>query len=174
MKILKIVTINLLIFLVLILTTEIIFGSWFKKNNFGFSIREMRNVKINMSVEYDGKKYDYIFKRNNYGFIGEDLNPKDIKAVLVGGSTGEEMFKPVQYTIVEQLNKKLMIDGINLRIINASKAGKSTRGYVYDFKYWFSKIEDFKPEIFIFYTGINDSSLTLPNSFNQPYKDTLV
>jgi len=63
MKILKIVTINLLIFLVLILTTEIIFGSWFKKNNFGFSIREMRNVKINMSVEYDGKKYDYIFKR---------------------------------------------------------------------------------------------------------------
>ncbi len=171
MKILKIVLINLLIFLILIVIIEALFGTWLKKSNFGFSIRELRNIKLNMSVKYDGIKYDYVFKRNNHGFIGDNLNPQEIKIVLVGGSTGEEMFKPTKYSIVEQLNKKLINDGIELKIINASKAGKTTRGYVYDFNYWFSKIKDFDPKIFIFYTGINDASLTLPDSFDQPYKN---
>ncbi|MDC3036588.1 hypothetical protein OA107_04320 [Candidatus Pelagibacter sp.] len=173
MKILKITLINFIIFLFLILIIEIIFGSWVKKNNFGTSIRELRNVEMPMSVKYDGKQYDYVFKRNNLGFIGDNLDPSKIQIVFLGGSTGEEMFKPPDYTIVGQLNSKLAKDGIDLKIINASKGGKTTRGYVNDFNHWFSKINNFNPKKFIFYIGINDSSLTMQGLFDKPYKNSL-
>ncbi len=173
MKILKITLINFIIFLFLILIIEIIFGSWVKKNNFGTSIRELRNVEMPMSVKYDGKQYDYVFKRNNLGFIGDNLDPSKIQIVFLGGSTGEEMFKPPDYTIVGQLNSKLAKDGMDLKIINASKGGKTTRGYVNDFNHWFSKINNFNPKKFIFYIGINDSSLTMQGLFDKPYKNSL-
>ena len=173
MKILKISLINFLIFLFLILVIEIIFGSWVKKDNFGISIRKLRNVEIPMSVKYYGKQYDYVFKRNNHGFIGDNLDPSKIQFVFLGGSTGEEMFKPPDYTIVGQLNYKFAKDGIDLKIINASKGGKTTRGYVNDFRHWFSKIKNFNPKKFIFYIGINDSSLTMQGLFDKPYKNSL-
>ena len=50
-------------------------------------------------------------------------------------------------------------DQIDVNIINASKGGKSTRGYYNDFVEWFPNIKNFNPKIFIFYTGLNDSSL---------------
>ena len=34
--------------------------------------------------------------------------------------------------------------------------GKSIRGYVHDFNYWFKRIPNFKPDYVIFYLGIND------------------
>jgi len=75
MKILKIVLINLLIFLILIVIIEALFGTWLKKNNFGFSIRELRNIKLNMSVKYDGIKYDYVFKSKILDYyMGKNLN----------------------------------------------------------------------------------------------------
>ena len=173
MKILKITLINFLIFLFLTLVMEIIFGTWVKKNNFGISIRKLRNVEMPMSVKYNGKQYDYIFKRNNHGFIGDNLDPSKIQIVFLGGSTGEEMFKPPVYSIVGQLNSKFAKDGIDLKIINASKGGKTTRGYVNDFRHWFSKINDFNPRKFIFYIGINDSSLKIQGLFDKPYKNNL-
>ena len=171
MKTIKIIFTNLIILFSSILLIEIFFGSWFKDVNFGYSIREIRNIKIPMSVKFEGKKYDYFFKRNNYGFIGEQINPKDIKILFLGGSTGEEMFKPQEFTIVGRINDKLLKDNINLKIINASKSGKSTRGHVNDFKYWFPKIKNFNPKIVIFYTGVNDSLLELPDHFDLVIKD---
>ena len=44
-------------------------------------------------------------------------------------------------------------------IYNAATDGKTTRGYVNDFLYWFPKIPNFKPDYFIFYSGINDRRL---------------
>ena len=167
----KLITFNIFIFIFLVILIELIFGNWLKSENFGFSIRELRNVNIPMSVKYDQKKYDYNFKRNNYGFIGEEINPKDIKIVFMGGSTGEEMFKPYEYSIVGLLNSKFKEDEINIKITNASKGGKSTRGYVNDFLYWFPKIKDFNPNTYIFYTGLNDSSLSLPDHYDQVIKE---
>ena len=162
---------NFVIFLGLVLVIELIFGNWFKNDNFGYSIRESRNVNIPMSVKYDEKKYDYIFQRNNYGFIGKEIKTKEIQAVFLGGSTGEEMFKPYEFSIVGLLNKKLEKENIKLNITNASKGGKSTRGYVNDFTHWFSKISNFNPKIFIFYIGLNDSSLVLPDHFDEPIRE---
>lgn len=169
----KLLTINFLIFFILIVFAELIFGEWLKSNNFGYVIREQRNINIPMSVKFNNKKYDYYFKRNSLGFIGDEINPEEIKIVFLGGSTGEEMFKPYEYSLVGKLNEKLKLDKFNYPIINASTGGKSTRGYVNDFNYWFSRIDGFDPKIFIFYIGINDSALDLPGHFDEITKKNI-
>jgi len=163
----KIIIINIIVFFFLLIIIELIFGNWLKKNNFGFLDRELRNISIPISVEYDGTKYNYNFKRNELGFIGDNIAAKDIKILFLGGSTGEEMFIPPENTIVSMLNYRLKKDKINYEIINASKGGKTTRGYVNDFLKWFDKIEDLKPEIVIFYLGLNDSFLDYPEYFDD-------
>ena len=167
MKYIKLISINSFIFFLLIIIFELIFGNWVKKNNFGYTARELRNIEIPMSVKYGGENYNYTFRRNNFGFIGQDFNPEKIKVLFLGGSTGEQMYIPTKFSIVEQLNKKLGLDTQNLKIINASKGGKSTRGYVNDFVNWFPKVEKLKPEIVIFYIGLNDSTLKLPKHFDE-------
>lgn len=167
----KLIIFNIFVFIFLVILIELIFGNWVKNNNFGFSIRELRNINIPMSVKYDQKKFDYNFKRNSYGFIGEEVNPKNIKIVFIGGSTGEEMFKPYKYSIVGLLNNKFEEDEVNVKITNASKGGKTTRGYVNDFLYWFPKIKNFNPKTYIFYTGLNDTSLSLPDHYDEIVKE---
>lgn len=174
MKLTKIISVNILIITLLIIILELVFGGWLRGDSFGYSIREFRNIKHAMSVEHGKKKYNYFFERNNLGFIGKDVNPEDIEIIFLGGSTGEESLIPPQYRIVDQINLAFEADNSDFKIINASRAGKSTRGYVNDFIYWFPKIEKFKPKIVIFYTGLNDAVLGLPGHFDEIEKSNLV
>jgi len=153
----KIVFVNLVFFIVLIIIIEMIFGYWFKTNNFGIYARSERNVKVLISIEHSGKKIEHLYKRNFYAFRGDEFNPRDIEIVFTGGSTGNQKFTPENLSIVGKLNSFLKKDNINKKIYNASTDGKTTRGYVNDFLYWFTKIPNFKPKIFIFYSGFNDS-----------------
>ena len=166
-KIYKIIYLNISIFLFLIVLFELFFGYWFKDNNFGIYIRDQRNIEKKYDNIHNGKKYRYTFKRNFNGFIGEEIDPKEIKIVFEGGSTGEQIFIPPEFRTVDQLNSFFKKDKIDINIINASKSGKSTRGYYKDFDNWFSKIKNFNPKIFIFYTGINDSLLNIPKHFDN-------
>jgi lysophospholipase L1-like esterase len=120
-------------------------------------MRAERNkvIKINVNHHF-GDKIEFIYKRNFYGFIGEEFNPKDVKIIFEGGSTGAEVWKPEKTSIVGVLNELLNKNSINKKIYNSSIDGKSIRGYSYDFKHWFKKIPDFNPEYVIFYLGIND------------------
>jgi len=153
----KIVFYNFIIFLIFLLIIELIFGYWFDENDFGFFVRNERLIEKYYKVKHHNKIYDVIYKRNFYGFRGEETEPNNIKIVFEGGSTGNQRFTPEKFTIVGSLNKAFMDDNIEIRIFNASTDGKTTRGYVNDFEKWFSKIKNFHPKIFIFYTGINDS-----------------
>lgn len=156
-KIIKIISINIIVFFVIIFIIEIILGYWFKKNNFGIYMRTERNKVIKFSVNHhNNEKIDFIHKRNFYGFIGNEFNPEDIKIIFEGGSTGAEIWKPQETSIVGILNYLLKQNDINKKIYNASVNGKSIRGYVYDFNHWFKRIPDFIPEYVIFYLGIND------------------
>jgi len=122
-------------------------------------MRSERNKIIKYSrVQYNNEKINFIYKRNFYGFIGEEFNPKDVKIIFEGGSTGAEIWKPREKSIVGVLNQLLINDNISKKIYNASTNGKSIRGYAYDFKHWFKKIPNFNPEYVIFYLGINDRS----------------
>ena len=145
-----------MIFIVIITIIEIIFGYWFKDNNFGIYVRSERNVIEVIIAEHSENKLKHIYKRNFYAFRGDEFKPSDVQIVFLGGSTSNQRFTPENFTIVENLNLFLKNNNIKLKIYNASTDGKSTRGYVNDFLYWFPKIPNFNPKFFIFYIGIND------------------
>ena len=100
--------------------------------------------------------YSFLYKRNFWWFRGDEFDPKDVKIIFQGGSTGNQRFTPEKLTIVGQLNQMFIDDNIDLIIFNSSTDGKSTVGYSNDFIYWFSKIPNFDPNYVIFYVGIND------------------
>ncbi|MCI5054336.1 MAG: SGNH/GDSL hydrolase family protein [Pelagibacteraceae bacterium] len=161
----KIFFINFISVILIILLFELLFGYWFDENNFGIYARKNRDRNEFYNVEYSKYKKKVIYKRNTYGFR-EDTNiePKDIKIIFLGGSTGNERFKNYNDTIVGQLNKKNTFH----KIINASVDGKTTNGYINDFIFWFPKLKNFSPEVYIAYVGINDSN------YNQPLKHDLL
>ena len=171
-KIIKILFINCIIFFSLIFIFEIFFGYWFKENNFGFIMRFERQKQNYYETIHDEKKYRFYYKRNFYGFRGEEADPKDIKIVFLGGSTGNQRVTPENLTIVGLLNTKFNKDDYNFKIYNGSTDGKSTKGYANDFKYWFPKIPNFNPKIVIFYTGIIDSSLSHNGKFDYPWRES--
>ena len=52
----KIISINIFVLLLLLIIIEIIFGHWFKKDNFGIFMRSERNVKELITTEFNEKK----------------------------------------------------------------------------------------------------------------------
>ena len=103
-----------------------------------------------------GNNYKFFYKRNYWGFRGEEFDPKNVKIIFEGGSTGNQRYTPEDLTIVGLINKRFENENINLKIFNASTDGKSLNGYINDFEFWFPKIPNLKPEYVIFYLGIND------------------
>jgi len=155
MKFFKIIFYNFILFFTFILLIELFFGYWFDKNNFGPYMREhrMKNQRIEWS---DGKeKIIYFYKRNYYGFRGEDVKLSKIDAIIMGGSVIDERYKPDQYTITGYLNEKLKKD-FNITLLNAGIEAQSTKGIVLGFKNWLFKLKDFSPKFILFYVGLND------------------
>ena len=119
-------------------------------------MRSERNISNLFNVTQNDKKYTVYYKRNFYAFRGDEFDPSDVEIVFEGGSSGNERFTPEEYTIIGNLNKYFKENNSEIIIYNASTDGKTTRGYVNDFLYWFPKIPNFNPKFFIFYIGIND------------------
>ena len=162
MNFLKTIFYNFLVFFVAIILIEIFFGYWFKDENFGIYMRKERKINWQTTSSFNKEKYDFFYKRNYWGFRGEEFDPKDVKVIFEGGSTGNQRFTPEEFTIVGLINQKLKLLNLDISIFNASTDGKSVNGYINDFYYWFSKIPNFKPEYVIFYIGVNDREIADP------------
>ena len=171
MKILKILFLNFFIFFLTIALIELIFGYWFDEDNLGPYMREYRMKKVQYSMKYKNNFYDYVYKRNYHGFRGDEIKLEEIKAVLIGGSTADERYKPENLTITGFLNRKLKKDKIEIEIINAGIEGQSTFGHIYNFKDWFPRLKGFSPKYFIFYVGINDSKNFTEENKKKPVGD---
>ena len=152
----KILLVNTGIFFICLLIIEIIFGYWFSKDNLGPYMREHRMKKNPTVLVYENDTFNFVYKRNYYGFRGEEIDPSEIKAVILGGSTTDERYKPEEFTITENLNFLLKKKGYDFKIINAGLQGQSSYGHIYNFQHWFSRLKNFSPELYIFYIGIND------------------
>ena len=170
-KFFKILFFNTILFLLFLIIFELIFGYFLKKNNFGYLMRSERQKSKIYEVIHNNQKYRFSYKRNFYGFRGDDVKPSEIKIVFEGGSTGNQKFTPEELTIVGLLNNKLNQLTPSLKIINASTDGKTVRGYSNDFKYWFPKLNNFNPKYIIFYTGINDTHTNHPEKFDNPWRE---
>ena len=162
MKILKIIYYNFLVFLALIILIEVFFGYWFKDENFGIYMRKERKINWQTSSNFNGKEYNFSYKRNYWGFRGEEFDPKNVHVIFEGGSTGNQRFTPQNLTIVGSINEKFRLSNVNINIYNASTDGKSVNGYINDFNFWFSKIPNFNPKYVIFYIGINERNISDP------------
>jgi lysophospholipase L1-like esterase len=156
MKPIKLISYNFIFFIILVLIFEVFFGYWFSENNFGIYMRKERRINWQTKANFYGKEYNFFYKRNFWGFRGEEFDPKDIKVVFEGGSTANQRFTPENLTIVGLLNEKFEATLKKKKIYNASTDGKTVEGYVNDFLFWFPKIPEFNPEYVIFYIGVND------------------
>tara|TARA_B100000902_G_C27224117_1_gene871241 strand:- start:121 stop:1170 length:1050 start_codon:yes stop_codon:yes gene_type:complete len=159
-KVIKIFFINISFFTFLIVCIDLTFGYWFDDYNFGPNMRGKRVQKIIFNK--DNKKTFYY--RDFFGFredgnINKKYDASKIKVIFNGGSTGDEMFLNYKETIVGKINSNLKNDKIDFKIFNASLSGKSLKGHVNEFSYWFAKIPNFKPDIIVYYFGINDRNL---------------
>ena len=151
----KIIITNFFILSALIILGEIIFGNWFKSDNFGIHLRGHINAKVRVETFENGIKKEFIFFRNSNAFRNYEIDNKEIDVVFVGGSTTIQSYLPYEETIVGILNQ--LFKNKKILFVNAGMEGKSTYGYLCDFKYWFSKINDLNPKYYIFYTGYNDT-----------------
>ena len=124
-------------------------------------MRKHRNQSENYEIKINTKKYKFTYKRNFYGFRGEDIKDlSQVKYVFLGGSTGNERLLPEELTIVGKINSKFKTNNYKkIHIYNASVDGRSLRGHKNDFEFWFTKLKNFNPKYFIIYVGINDTYL---------------
>ncbi len=159
MNFLRIFSYNIIIFIILIIFIEIFFGYWFKQENFGIYMRKERKINWQTSSTFNQINYDFFYKRNYWGFRGEELEPKNIKIIFEGGSTGNQRYTPEKLTIVGLLNDKFKELNHDIKIVNASTDGKSVNGYINDFNFWFPKIPNLNIEYVIFFIGINDRTI---------------
>ena len=155
----KVTIYNFIILIFIFSIFEMIFGYWFKKDNFGIHMRNERNKNWKTTSRFNDKEYNFFYKRNFYGFRCGEYDPKDVKIIFNGGSTSNQRYTPENLTIVGLINKKFKKDGINIEVYNAATNGKSLRGIIYDFNFWFKRIKNFKPEYIILYLGINERTL---------------
>ena len=150
---LKVFLINIIILIIFILLIEVLFGYWFK-NEFSEKLAAERNINriYNFSFQnYKGSSH-YIRDNNGFRIPNKNFETVDAKIVFVGGSTTNQKFLNYDDTLVGLIQKKLN----NTKIINAGIDGMSLLGHVNSFENWFDKIENFKPQYYIFYVGINE------------------
>lgn len=171
-KYIKIFSYNALIFIIGIVLIELIFGSWIFGTNFS-SLPVKRNIIKVWEPKHYESEHKAMYKKDKYGFRGNYRNVSEIKILTVGGSTTDERW------IDEKLTwSNLLQSHINsyqprfekLKIANAGIDGQSSIGSVKNFQNWFNKIENLKPDFFIFYLGINDAILLLVEDNKHPKK----
>ena len=168
----KIVSYNLLVLFILVIIFELIFGHWFKSENFGIHMRKHRNINELYKIEIYDNNYQFEYKRNSNGFRSsknEELSK--IKYVFLGVSTGNERFLPEDLTIVGKLNTLFKKEEATISITNASVDGKTSRGHLNDFKFWFTKLKNFNPDYFIIYVGINDTVVNQEEKYDLTFDD---
>ena len=64
MKLLKLLSINFLIFIISMILIEIFFGFWFSKNNFGIYMRKERKINWITDIKIRDQKYKFSYKMN--------------------------------------------------------------------------------------------------------------
>jgi lysophospholipase L1-like esterase len=168
----KIVSYNLLVFFILIIVLELSFGYWFDPENFGIHMRKHRNINEFYNITINDNNYKFEYKRNFYGFRdskNEELGK--IKYVFLGGSTGNERFLPQKLSIVGRLNSLFDKKKSTVKIVNASVDGKTSKGHINDFNFWFPKLKNFNPNYFLVYVGINDAVLNQDEKYDLTFDD---
>jgi lysophospholipase L1-like esterase len=159
-KKLKLILINIVILLIGVLIIELCFGGWLSNSNQLSNLGIIKDVKFEFDVSYLYQRDNPIitYTRDKYGLRGVSTynEPEKINILTVGGSTTDQRYLDDSQTWQEVLEKELQQNGKQLYVSNAGVDGQSTYGHLKSTEIWFPKVEKLKPEIILFYVGIND------------------
>ena len=157
-RIIKIFSINILIFLILILSLEIILGYLInKKSNLDCHYLLCdRTFKYETDLHNTINDYEIIYSRDSFGFRDRHKSFDEIDILVVGGSTTDERYLNDEDTWTNLLQKKLS-DYFNkdIDVVNSGIDGQSTFGHIWNFENWYNKLYNFSPK-YNFYIGINE------------------
>jgi hypothetical protein len=155
---LRILFVNLTVFLCLIFALELLFGEWLKFNP---KVRSIPAALWGVSHKYDvsGLYRDggiVHYSRDALGYRGFDLDSRPI-LLTIGGSTTDQRFvsdKDTWQSILEaELENKF-------NVVNAGVDGQSTFGHLVSIRDWHSnELRDAKLRSVLYYFGVNDGRL---------------
>ena len=150
----KIVTINFLILFILLIITELIFGSWlYSSKNFKSLLIPKQKSDLLDSLPYEFSNIGK-FTRDQYGFRANNYKLTDINILVLGGSTTEEREVDDNLIWTKVFEKNL---NKNLKVLNAGIGGQTSYGHGMMYDLWFSKYKDLKPDYILVFLGINDT-----------------
>ncbi len=161
-QILKVISINLALLVAGALLIELVFGSIFFGENYGWLMLD-RNVSrtFNVKERYGGTAAGRDFARyvrDEQGLRGdyEDLSRIDI--LTIGGSTTNQLLIDENETWPARLEEYFRTDGYPVEVVNAGVDGQSTIGHLKNFELWFPKIPGLAPRFVLAYVGINETA----------------
>jgi hypothetical protein len=159
---LRVIGVNFALMIVIIILTELTFGSIFFGKNYGLLVVD-RNVsrRFDTANRYGGGITEYI--RDEHGLRGKYSEPSRIDILTMGGSTTNEILLNEGDTWSDRLAQEFADVDRSIVVVNAGVDGQSTIGHLKVFDLWFPKIPDFRPRYIIAYIGINDVSHILAN-----------
>ena len=147
----------------LLIVIELIFGSWFKKNNIGSLL--IPKQQSNLITNFPYKSEDVgIYTRDQYGFRANNYDLKDINILILGGSTTEEREVDDQKIWTKIFEKNLKK---NLKVLNAGIGGQTSLGHKEMFNLWFNKFDTLSPNFIVVFLGINDALYLVENMTQQ-------
>lgn len=159
---LAVIAVNLIVFAVLIVIVELIFGTWIRP----MRLSDLRRFSIPIAVtfEFDPTTlYETTlrnparYSRDEWGLRGSGFRSlESINLVTVGGSTTDQKFLDDLATWQHVAERELKKLGRPTVIANAGVDGQSTVGHLFDFQYWFPLLQGLHPKEVLFYIGIND------------------
>ena len=158
-KIIKIFSINIFIFLILIFILEIVLGYLINKNK----NLDCHYLLCERTFKYKTDLHDYIntyeitYTRDSYGFRDRHKNLNKIDILAIGGSTTDERYLKNEDTWTNTFQRQLSTYfKKDIDVVNSGIDGQSTFGHIWNFENWYNKLENFYPKYIIFYIGIND------------------
>lgn len=157
----KVLAVNALVFTVLLAGVELVFGNWVRP----LSLNDLKRFSIPIDVSYTfdpsvlyptGGVTTATYSRDQWGLRGAAASLADIDVVTVGGSTTDQRNVDDGLTWQAVTERELRAAGRPLVFSNAGVDGQSTVGHAFTFQDRFPLLSDLRPQVVLFYLGIND------------------
>jgi len=166
LKFLKIFFINIIILFFFIIIYELFFGGWFNAKNFGNLFLPLNKYEIISNLPYKADQ-PIIYSTDEFGFRSNFKKLDTIEILVVGGSTTEQKLiddEKIWTKVLEKNTKK--------NVLNAGIGGQTSFGHVEMFSIRFNRLPNLKPNLIIYYLGINDAFFLLSKAQDTKNKKT--
>lgn len=152
--------VSLALLLVLAVTAELTFGTWFTKDPLDRQgLLRNSTATVAAGTLYPGG-YDFIYRRDAWGFRGAGLDTAKITILTMGGSTTNQPTLPDEQTWQAVMEREFRAAGHDVVIANAGIDGQSTVGQVRAFETWLPHVPGLNPRFVLFSVGLDEAQVS--------------